>query len=146
MESSKGNFARNQGSGIATPDNTSTPSSSGGASFSDANVFVLTKVSEVGQTVAGLKESVLHLTAEGAKSTSELSALRLQIAEQRAFLKGASLVAGGAITVVGFFLVLAWSEVIKPGLSHAIVEQMESQITQQVNEAVAKESAVRQKK
>jgi len=95
------------------------------------------------QEIGEMKAAVSASVEVGKDVRTDLKAMESSIATltsenkaQISFVKGATWIAGIAITAIGLLLTWTWTSVIQPGLAHAIVEQVRPELTKQVNEAV----------
>lgn len=102
-------------------------------------------LSQLREEVGGLKASVQQgtITVGDVRTdirdlARDINKLQTETSSQMGFVRGMVWAIGGALTLATIFLGVAWTSVIKPGLAHAIVEQIKPEIAKQVSDAMVK--------
>ncbi|WP_155895586.1 hypothetical protein [Comamonas aquatica] len=105
----------------------------------ESDRFNLTQISALAKDIAQLSatlqantQTLSELRADAKQNSADVTQLGKDLSSHISFAKGAAAVLVVVCTGLGF----AWSSIIKPGLAHAIVEQVKPEISKQVTDTV----------
>lgn len=105
----------------------------------ESDRFNLSQVSALSKDIALLSatlqantQTLSELRADSKENSASVTKLGQDLSSHISFAKGAAAVLVVVCTGLGF----AWSSIIKPGLAHAIVEQVKPEIAKQTSDAV----------
>lgn len=108
------------------------------AAYYFAQISALSKdIAQLSATLQANTQTLSELRADAKQNSADVAQLGKDLSSHISFAKGAAAVFLLVCTALGF----AWSSIIKPGLAHAIVEQVKPEIAKQVTEAVKSQPA-----
>lgn len=97
-------------------------------------------IGEIRSDAATLKVQSGVTQTEVKDLVEKIDQLKITTSSQLSFVKGVAWALGIAFVAVSGGMAWMWASVIKPGLAHAIVEQIKPEISKQVTEAVKQTS------